>query len=720
MHLSDHFAQVISFSMKQNNKLFKATLRRKTNEDYTYSFQRILQEIDWSFIRMENSITAYTEFHHLFLGLFNTCFPLEKIKINLNKNNIPQVYSEELGKMKNVLDALGTIAVVSKDPEAYSVYYQYKNDYKKKLISEKRKNNEERILKSDNIQKTTWTIIKEETGNQKIDHLMETELRPEEFKIYLSSLTENLLKDMPKSDNSYTTYLHTTRTDYMKSCYLEQTSPQEIKEIIRNLKEKKSEDFYGMAIKTIKAVADEISYPLALLFNKCMDEGYFPNELKIAKVVPIYKNGDGNLCENYRPISILPIISKIFEKLLKIRLMNFFEKNKIFNQEQHGFRREKSVTTAVTTVLSKIIEAYDDNDIVQIVCCDLSKAFDTVNHSILLDKLYFYGIRGNVHKLFSSYLTDRKQAVRWNGETSHLAPVTDGIPQGSVLGPILFIVYVNDILPNINCYSGCQFADDTSFLIKGNSITNVEQRSEICINNANKWMTSNKLSMNLNKTQKMVFGYTHEHAAVKFLGLKLDSRLNWSIHIQELNKKLSKAIYSIRTIKNYATHQAAKSCYYAHFHSLLSYGVIFWGQSSDASKVFILQKRALRVLCSLDQQTSCREYFKQQRILTVPALFILACLKYIHANKQQFSTNNEHHDYNTRNKNQFSIPHRRLKMTQQGVGYWGPTLYNVLPDTIKNLSNSLFCKKIKSSLINNTVYTIEDYVIIDFNNSNTV
>lgn len=194
----------------------------------------------------------------------------------------------------------------------------------------------------------------------------------------------------------------------------------------------------------------------------------------------------------------------------------------------------------------------------------------------------------------------------------------------------------------------------------------------------------------------------------------MDERLGWTEHITTLCKKLTKAIYAIRTIKNVSTHQAAKYTYYSHFHSVASYGVIVWGMSPAAERVQILQKKAIRTLCNLHYRDSCREVFKSEKILTITSVYILCCVKFVRANSSRFTKNEEVHNYNTRNKESFTIPHHRLTVAQQGVDYWGAKLYNHLPTEVKNMSNKKFGKAVKELLMKETFYEVSDFLNSSF------
>lgn len=445
----------------------------------------------------------------------------------------------------------------------------------------------------------------------------------------------------------------------------------------------------------------------------CLKHGIFPKELKVAKIVPVYKKGDISKPENFRPISILPTISKLLEYLIADRISNFFEKNKFFTDYQHGYRKGRSVNTALDNTIQDILKALDQRKFVELVSVDLSRAFDNVNHDLLLNKLAFYGVRGIAYDILKSYLQFRKQVVVIDEKKSREVEVHTGIPQGSIMGPLLFIIFINDMPNNVPNSRLCLYADDTTIVTEGATNLDLKNTSDESVCKVKRWFRHNGLLLNEDKTQCITFhkeiGSSHVRS-LKFLGIHLDGELKWSSHIEHLSKKLNGAIFCIRRIRSISTLEAAKLTYYTNFHSLISYGILFWGASSAAERAFVLQKRAIRALLKLGSRESCRSYFAQYKILTLPSIYIFNCIKNIHQKLYLLPKNCDSHNYHTRNKEELRIPTHRLSKTQNNATYWGIKFYNHLPKSVRDLPSAKMRNVVKNYLGQNAFYTIQEYL----------
>lgn len=344
--------------------------------------------------------------------------------------------------------------------------------------------------------------------------------------------------------------------------------------------------------------------------------------------------------------------------------------------------------------------------------CDLSKAFDCVSHEILLEKLHYYGIRGVPLSLFTSYLTNRKQCVSINNSTSSFQNVKHGVPQGSVLGPLLFIIYINDICNYLLPNKCILFADDTTLICSGKNFDDLEASSNLIEKKAQEWFTSNKLMLNEGKSQKLFLSSNNNlvnGSSVNLLGIRFDDKLNWSCHVNMLRHKLCSIIFLLRQLKDIIHINTLKSTYFSLFHSQLTYGILLWGNSDFALQIFRQQKKAIRIIANAGYRDHCQPLFIGLGIMSLPSLYIYTVLLEIHKNISVYSTQSDVHNYNTRNANNLRTACFRLTKSQKNS--LNLNLYNILPTHIKNLNVYQFKKQLKRHMLQHCFYTTEDYLL---------
>ena len=333
-----------------------------------------------------------------------------------------------------------------------------------------------------------------------------------------------------------------------ESLVLTPTTPSEVEALCAGLEVGKGAGWDGVAPRVIKGVARELSGSLSRFYNCCMREGYYPECFKVARVVPVFKGGDPTEFSNYRSVSVLPLLSQIFEKLIRARLVEFLDQNKVICQGQYGFRQGHSTAMAVLDMVERVRKAWSKGNAAIGVFLDLKKAFDTVDHTVLLSKLEHYGVRGSALKLLTSYLADRKQYIMYGGEESAWGALECGVPQGSVLGPLFFLLYVNDMASVSKDLDMVLFADDTNAFAEGKDVNELIRRVNSGLDELSKWFRCNKLTLNLKKTEYIYFGGPKARQKIKedltiggerilrvegtkFLGVWVDEALRWTAHI---------------------------------------------------------------------------------------------------------------------------------------------------------------------------------------------
>ena len=296
------------------------------------------------------------------------------------------------------------------------------------------------------------------------------------------------------------------------------TTPEEISYLVHNLKSSKSIAPYSILSKIMKTSKKIISLPLSQLIK-----GSFPNICKLAQVIPIFKNDSRLFCTNYRPISLLSNISQIFEKVIHSRLNFFLEQHNHLYPYQFGFRIDYSINNALMTIAERIQKQLDAGNYTAGVFVDLKKAFDRVDHNILLEKLDYYGIRGVAKDWFRSYLDNGKQYVTLNGSNSSIKPILTGVPQGSVLEPLLFLIYISDLCKCVKYSETYHFADDTNMLQSHSSLETLVKRMNLDLKNLFQWLKANKLSLNFTKTE-LIISHSSSKMTDHSLKFKLDGK----------------------------------------------------------------------------------------------------------------------------------------------------------------------------------------------------
>ena len=391
-------------------------------------------------------------------------------------------------------------------------------------------------------------------------------------------------------------------------------SNEEILDIINSL-ENKSTGPTSIPLKLLSLIPDLIITPLAYIINLSLTTGEYPELLKVVKVIPIHEGGSTQDVSNYRPISLLSIFDKIIEKIVHKNLYFFLEAHNILFKNQFGFRRHNSTTHALIQITELIKKSIDKGKYGCGIFIDLGKAFVTVNHEILLTKLEHYVIRGNMLESFRSYLSKRKQYISVNGQSYELLDITCGVPQGSVLGPLLFLIYTND-LPNVSELLDIYlFADDINIYYESKTLDDIEKTLNEELNKLFIWLNVNRLSLNIDKTNYIIFHpynkpmkdhitikinnkVIDQKEFIKYLGILMDSTLSWKFHISNISKKTSRSIGIMYKLRPFLPLKVMKDVYYSLVYSHIIYAIEVWSSTfkTELNKILILQKRALRLM----------------------------------------------------------------------------------------------------------------------------
>ena len=710
--------------IKNVNEKIKITFRE--HADYAIElFGRRVSEF-MNNLDLEGNLSAVTELLITELDkLYRTCFPLKTKFVSHKRLSKPWLTSAIIKSIKTKAHyfKLSKLGIISNElNKAYrnklnSVIRLAKRTYYRRLFSD-----------YTNDIKRTWKAIRSLLTKKQSNRCIKSLIVngniltnsydiADSFSSYFSNIGNSMNDIIPNDDTCPLSYVPHNMASLL---FLNPVTRNEIIQVIYNLKSTSS-DSNAVPVSLLKRVSGVLAETVAYLVNKSFRNGIFPECLKIAKVVPIYKSGDPQDLANYRPISILPVFSKIFERCMAVRLMNFLLRFNLISSNQFGFLRGKSAADAFTKLTEYIYSCLNKKEHCMGIFVDLKKAFDTVNHSILLRKLERYGVRGSCLTWFNSYLRDRKQFVSVAGQCSAAKTIEIGVPQGSIIGPILFLIYINDLPFISDLFSPILYADDTTLLAKNIDYTNLMHEINSELPKLYQWLNVNRLSLNLRKTFSLLFSNRRDtieqlqdmrfefsiielETTVEYLGLIIDNNLKFTYHIQTITKKVSRNVGIFYRLKNYVPARVLLNLYYSLVYPYLLYGNVAWGGTNiqHLTPLLVLQKKIVRIITGSEFLAHSGPLFKQTGILKITDLHkYLLCLhmyKLRHSNNRNIFENI--HNYETRQQGDAHVVFQRLAQTQRSLSYAAPLEWNALPHEIRGCETySIFKKRLKAYII---------------------
>lgn len=509
--------------------------------------------------------------------------------------------------------------------------------------------------------------------------------------------------------------------------YLYPTTKAEVTKIINHLDSHKAPGFDNITPLVFKHLLNDVVDPLVYLINFSICSGHFPENLKNAVIKPLYKKDNKTDPYNYRPIALLSICSKILEKVMKIRLSQFLDKNSLISKNQFGFRQNLNTEGALLNFTTKLYDGINSGNCCAAIFVDITKAFDTVDHKLLLNKMHNIGIRGVAYNWFYSYLKDRSHITKICDQHSDPAEIQYGIPQGSVLSGPLFLIYINSLCEGSFKGSLVAFADDIALLYARKNIKDTQDHMEKDLRGLHWWFTTNYMEMS-SKTKFIIFNASHhKHEipdlkyhninceniilckcptleqvnSIKYLGLTIDSKLTWKLHIDYIKNKLIKYIRKFYMLQRVCSTQLLKTIYYAVIHSQIGYGLTVWGGTyiSTAKPLIVLQKYFIRLILNKSRMEHTAPLFKKLKILPFRNLYVYKTLRVFYDRSSKKNENMNIRKSTLRNNLDVLIPKPNMTLFKKFFSYTAPTFFNILPTHVKQSKNrTSYLKLIRSFL----------------------
>ena len=757
--MSDHLMQfLIEPSSDPSVKATQSKLRRSFKNFNKENFETELKRINWDTeLELQNEDVNFSlmKFFDNVNKLLDKYAPFQKVSKKTEMHQSKPWITKGIRTSIKVKHKIYKRTCREKDPTKKETLFNKMKTYRNYVLMLIRKSKDlyykqffdENKKNSMKIWKAIKNIIniksssKAEPPNILINNQVNTnpEQVAEHFNEFFTNIASKIDSKIVPSNTTYQNYLN---NPHENSFFLSPTTKNEIQDFLSTMKSNKAHGPNSIPITILKDFKAHLSQPLSDILNISFSTGVFPTLFKCAQVIPIFKSGDKLQTNNYRPISLLSNISKIIEKIVHRRLYLFLRQNKLLFLYQFGFRPGFSTTHALISLTDEIRAALDDDKFACGVFIDLQKAFDTVNHNILLSKLEYYGVRGVALDWFKTYLTKRTQFTMINNTKSTTKEIKYGVPQGSVLGPLLFLIYINDMNKAITHSKIKHFADDTNILYSSKSLKDINKKINHDLSNLVQWLRANRISLNVKKTDIVIFKPKQKiitknlnfrisgqkilpTSSTKYLGLILDENLMFKTQLDILRKKLSRANGLLAKIRHYTSPALCRTIYYAIFNSHIVYANQVWGQSNQEipNTISRLQNKAMRIINFKHSADQCNPLYSKLKILKFKDQITYYNCLFVHdffvknlpnVFNNYFSPLRDIHVHNTRGRGRLLLDVPRVK-----TRHYGSNSIRVKSTIDWNDMTDKVCQTKSPNSLNRVVFSnkIKEYFYQSYQNS---